>query len=143
MEQVRLASQAGLVASEISTVTTLIDYARTLGGMIGLAVGGIIMREKVFATLRVSFPTLLGSMSLNSLDVVRVESLAPLLHTLPAALSEPLYKGIVDDLHLLFVVDVPFAALACILCLLIANIPLYVILPTSSTDEPSDTQTNK
>ncbi|KAJ2641514.1 hypothetical protein GGF44_002086, partial [Coemansia sp. RSA 1694] len=51
MEQVRLASQAGLMANEISTVTTFIDYSRTLGGMIGLAVGGIIMREKMFATL--------------------------------------------------------------------------------------------
>ncbi|KAJ2744730.1 hypothetical protein GGI20_002745, partial [Coemansia sp. BCRC 34301] len=68
MEQVRLASQAGLLASEISTVTTLIDYARTLGGMIGLAVGGVVMREKVFSSLRESFPALLSSSSLNSMD---------------------------------------------------------------------------
>ncbi|KAJ2063437.1 hypothetical protein GGI08_002531 [Coemansia sp. S2] len=138
MEQVRLASQAGLPAREISTVTTLIDYARTLGGMIGLAIGGIIMRERMFTTVHQSFPILFGSASLKGLDAVWLESLAPLLKTLPPALSEQLYKGIVEDLHLVFVVNVPFAVLACILCLLISNIPLHVILSTNSIDEVSD-----
>ncbi|KAJ2753751.1 hypothetical protein GGI19_002910 [Coemansia pectinata] len=138
MEQVRLASQAGLPAREISTVTTLIDYARTLGGMIGLAIGGIIMREKMFTTVHQSFSALFGSASLKGLDAVWLESLAPLLKTLPLELSEQLYKGIVEDLRLVFVVNVPFAVLACILCLLISNIPLHVILPASSVDEASD-----
>ncbi|KAJ2024239.1 hypothetical protein GGI06_001078 [Coemansia sp. S85] len=50
-------------------------------------------------------------------------------------MSEPLYLGIVKALHLVFVVDVPFAGLACIMCLFIANVPLHHILPVSSTEE--------
>ncbi|KAJ2330554.1 hypothetical protein GGI00_003652 [Coemansia sp. RSA 2681] len=130
MQQVLLASQAGLPANEISTVTTLIDYARTLGGMIGLVVGEVILKEKMFATVRETF-----SMSLEGQDVVALESMAPMLAKLPQAMSEPLYKGIVNALHLVFVVDVPFAAMACILCLFIGSIPLHHILPVSRTEE--------
>ncbi|KAJ2791624.1 hypothetical protein GGI18_000999 [Coemansia linderi] len=137
MEQVRLAGQAGLPARDISTVTTLIDYARTLGGMIGLAVGGIIMREKMFATVSQTFPVLFGSGSLKGLDAVWLESLAPLLPTLPLTLADQLYKGIVNVLHLVFVVNVPFAVLACLLCLLLSNIPLHVVLPASLANEDS------
>ncbi|KAJ2091791.1 hypothetical protein GGI09_005975, partial [Coemansia sp. S100] len=92
----------------------------------------------MFTTVHQSFPILFGSASLKGLDAVWLESLAPLLKTLPPALSEQLYKGIVEDLHLVFVVNVPFAVLACILCLLISNIPLHVILSTNSIDEVSD-----
>ncbi|KAJ2742553.1 hypothetical protein GGI20_004397 [Coemansia sp. BCRC 34301] len=132
MQQVLLASQAGLPANEISTVTTLIDYARTLGGMIGLVVGEVILKEKMFATVRESFGALV---QLEGQDVVALESMAPMLANLPLSMSEPMYKGIVNALHLVFVVDVPFAAMACILCLFIGSIPLHHILPVSRTEE--------
>ncbi|KAJ1997771.1 hypothetical protein GGI04_005280, partial [Coemansia thaxteri] len=69
MEQVRLASQAGLPADEISTITTLIDYARTLGGMIGLAIGGVVLRERMFATVYRSFSAYSGLIPLKGQDV--------------------------------------------------------------------------
>ncbi|KAJ2616739.1 hypothetical protein GGF44_005889, partial [Coemansia sp. RSA 1694] len=68
-------------------------------------------------------------------DTAAVGSFAPLISLLPQPMSEPLYKGIVGALRLVFVVDVPFAALACIICLFVANIPLHHILPVTSTDE--------
>ncbi|KAJ2110343.1 hypothetical protein GGI16_000338 [Coemansia sp. S142-1] len=138
MQQVLLASQAGLPANEISTVTTLIDYARTLGGMIGLVIGEVIMKERLAITVRESFSAFLDFMSGGGgagHDTVAIGSLSPLISLLPQSMSEPLYKGIVRALHLVFVVDVPFAALACIICLFIRNIPLHHILPVSSTDE--------
>ncbi|KAJ2864928.1 hypothetical protein GGH94_002575 [Coemansia aciculifera] len=138
MQQVLLASQAGLPANEISTVTTLIDYARTLGGMIGLVIGEVILKERLAITVRESFSAFIDFMSSGGgggHDTVAIGSLSPLISLLPQSMSEPLYKGIVRALHLVFVVDVPFAALACIICLFIRNIPLHHILPVSSTDE--------
>ncbi|KAJ2018452.1 hypothetical protein H4S04_002968 [Coemansia sp. S16] len=135
MQQVLLASQAGLPANEISTVTTLIDYARTLGGMIGLVVGEVILKEKMFATVRESFSFFIGSAPLEGQDVVALQSMAPMLSKLPQAMSEPLYQGIVKALRLVFVVDVPFAAMACLLCLFIGSIPLHHILPVNNTEE--------
>ncbi|KAJ2801775.1 hypothetical protein H4S07_004844 [Coemansia furcata] len=137
MQQVLLASQAGLPANEISTVTTLIDYARTLGGMIGLVVGEVILKERMAIVVRESFSAFLDFMPASGAgqDTAAIGTLAPLISLLPESLSEPLYKGIVKALHLVFVVDVPFAALACIICLFISNIPLHYILPVSSTDD--------
>ncbi|KAJ2458065.1 hypothetical protein GGF42_002304 [Coemansia sp. RSA 2424] len=139
MQQVLLASQAGLPANEISTVTTLIDYARTLGGMIGLVVGEVILKERISITVRESFSAFLDFLPASSSgagqDTAAVGSFAPLISLLPQSMSEPLYKGIVGALRLVFVVDVPFAALACIICLFVANIPLHHILPVTSTDE--------
>ncbi|KAJ2791625.1 hypothetical protein GGI18_001000 [Coemansia linderi] len=134
MQQVLLASQAGLPANEISTVTTLIDYARTLGGMIGLVVGEVILKEKMFATVQESLSFLPGIPSLEGQDVVVLQSYAPLLSKMPS-ISEPIYKGVVNALRLVFVVDVPFAAMACLLCLFIGSIPLHHILPVKNAEE--------
>ncbi|KAJ2489754.1 hypothetical protein IWW37_003739 [Coemansia sp. RSA 2050] len=137
MQQVLLASQAGLPANEISTVTTLIDYTRTLGGMIGLVVGEVILKERLAITVQESFSAFLDFMPAGGAgqETVAIGSLAPLISLLPRSMSEPLYQGIIKALHLVFVVDVPFAALACVMCLFIANIPLHHILPVSSTEE--------
>ncbi|KAJ2080859.1 hypothetical protein H4R24_002775 [Coemansia sp. RSA 988] len=134
MQQVLLASQAELPVDEISTATTLIDYARTLGGMIGLVIGQVILKEKMFETIRESFSALAPS-QLEGQDVVALESMAPLLSSLPQSMSQPMYDGIVRALNLVFVADVPFAAVACILCLFLANIPLHVILPAKKSEE--------
>ncbi|PIA16249.1 MFS general substrate transporter [Coemansia reversa NRRL 1564] len=134
MQQVLLASQAGLPVDEISTVTTLIDYARTLGGMIGLVIGQVILKEKMFETIRESFSALAPS-NLEGQDVVSLESMAPMLGSLPQSIAQPMYDGVVRALNLVFVADVPFAAIACILCLFLANVPLHVILPAKRLEE--------
>ncbi|KAJ2742554.1 hypothetical protein GGI20_004398 [Coemansia sp. BCRC 34301] len=135
MQQVLLASQAGVPANEISTVTTLIDYARTLGGMIGLVIGEVILKERISATVRESFGAFMPAGGGAGQDTAAVGSFAPLISILPVSMSEPLFRGIVRALHLVFVVDVPFAVLACVLCLFIGNIPLHHILPVTSTEE--------
>ncbi|KAI9502425.1 hypothetical protein GGI25_004708 [Coemansia spiralis] len=141
MQQVLLASQAGLPVNEISTVTTLIDYARTLGGMVGLVIGEVILKQKMFETVDKSgFGAFVGSS--QGQDVVKLESMMPMLSMLPASITQPIYQGIVNALHLVFVVDVPFAGLACILCMFVSNIPLHVILPPTESDEVLETQRN-
>ncbi|KAJ2158479.1 hypothetical protein GGF46_003737 [Coemansia sp. RSA 552] len=132
MQQVLLASQTGIPVDEVSTVTTLIDYARTLGGMIGLVIGEVILKEKMFGTVQQAFGPLV---QLDGQDVVELESMLPMLGMLPSSMSRPVYQGIVRALRLVFVANVPFAAIACILCLFLANIPLHVILPAESTEE--------
>ncbi|KAJ2808527.1 hypothetical protein H4R20_000830 [Coemansia guatemalensis] len=134
MQQVLLAAQAGLPVDEISTVTTLVDYARTLGGMVGLVIGQVILKEKMFETVRNSFG-LLAPSQLEGQDVVDLEGMAPMLGILPQSMAQPVYDGIVRALNLVFVADVPFAALACIMCLFLANIPLHVILPARRSEE--------
>ncbi|KAI8323742.1 MFS general substrate transporter [Martensiomyces pterosporus] len=138
MQQILLASQAGLPADEISTVTTLIDYARTLGGMIGLVIGEVILKQKMFVAVQQAF-SMFGHLQLEGKDVVSLEAMAPLLQKMPKTVVAPVYDGIVRALHLVFVSNVPFAALACILCLFIANIPLHVILPARNTEEVPET----
>ncbi|KAJ1729189.1 hypothetical protein LPJ61_003646 [Coemansia biformis] len=132
MQQILLASQAGLPADEISTVTTLVDYSRTLGGMIGLVIGQVILKEKMFGTIHDQFGPLV---ELGGQDIVSLTSMMPMLQMLPALLSKPIYEGIVNALRLVYVADVPFAALACILCALIPNLPLHAILPAERPDE--------
>ncbi|KAJ1900678.1 hypothetical protein LPJ66_001305 [Kickxella alabastrina] len=134
MQQVLLAAQAGIPADEISTVTTLVDYARTLGGMIGLVIGEVILKDKMFSTVAAAFP-FLGSEVFAGQDVVALEGMAPMLAQLPEAMSAGVYEGVVDALRLVFVVDVPFAAVACVLCVALSNIPLHVVLPASRPDE--------
>ncbi|KAJ2082390.1 hypothetical protein H4R24_001626 [Coemansia sp. RSA 988] len=137
MQQILLAAQAGLPVDEISTVTTLVDYARTLGGMMGLVIGQVILKEKMFATVHSSFGILAPS-QLEGQDVVDLEGMAPMLGILPQAMAQPVYDGIVRALNLVFVADVPFAAVACILCLFLGNIPLHVILPARRSEEIPD-----
>ncbi|KAJ2705592.1 hypothetical protein FB645_002283 [Coemansia sp. IMI 203386] len=133
MQQVLLAAQAGLAVNEISTVTTLVDYARTLGGMIGLVIGEVILKEKMFATVAEAVPVLAKG-ALDGSDVVSLTSMAPMLSILHDT-AQKVYVGVVDALHLVFVVDVPFAAVACVLCLFLKNIPLHVVLPAENPDE--------
>lgn len=139
MQQVLLASQAGLPVNEISTVTTLIDYARTLGGMIGLVIGEVILKEKMFATMKEGpLAALIAKVPLGSSDVVSLESMAPMLSWLPKSMTEYIYKGIVRALQLVFVTDVPFAAVACIMCVFLKDIPLSRILPATKGRERGD-----
>ncbi|KAJ2723689.1 hypothetical protein GGI07_002484 [Coemansia sp. Benny D115] len=134
MQQVLLAAQTGLPANEVSTVTTLVDYARTLGGMVGLVVGEVVLKEKMLAAVGLAFPAMAGD-ALKGQDVVALESMAPLLSKLPLSMTAPVYDGVVDALRLVFVVSVPFAGAACILCLLLRNRPLHDIRPATSPDE--------
>ncbi|KAJ1861933.1 hypothetical protein LPJ73_000901 [Coemansia sp. RSA 2703] len=137
VQQVLLAAQAGLPVDEISTVTTLVDYARTLGGMIGLVIGEVILKEKMFGTMATAFPLVFGADSLQGVDVVALESMAPIMQVMGST-AEPVFKGIVDALHLVFVVNVPFAAVACILCVFLKNIPLHHVLPAKGPEEVSE-----
>ncbi|KAJ2759145.1 hypothetical protein IWQ56_005817 [Coemansia nantahalensis] len=132
MQQVLLTSQAGLPIDEISTVTTLVDYARTLGGMIGLVVGQVILKEKMYGTIHEMFGSFIDT---DGQDMVGMASMTPILGMLPTSVSQTIYEGIVQALRLVFVADVPFAALACILSALIPNIPLHSILPVAHPDE--------
>ncbi|KAJ1997993.1 hypothetical protein GGI06_006355 [Coemansia sp. S85] len=102
--------------------------------MIGLVVGEVILKEKMFATVQESLSFLPGIPSLEGQDVVVLQSYAPLLSKMPS-ISEPIYKGVVNALRLVFVVDVPFAAMACLLCLFIGSIPLHHILPVNNAEE--------
>ncbi|KAJ2452796.1 hypothetical protein EV183_002694 [Coemansia sp. RSA 2336] len=134
MQQVLLASQAGLPVDEISTVTTLVDYARTLGGMIGLVIGQVILKAKLFATINDMFGVF-SPVQGEGHDVVSLTSMVPMMSLLPESTAKEVYDGVVRALHYVFIADVPFAAAACILCLLLANIPLYVMLPPERTEE--------
>ncbi|KAJ2358454.1 hypothetical protein GGF43_000800 [Coemansia sp. RSA 2618] len=134
MQQVLLGSQAGLPVDEISTVTTLVDYARTLGGMIGLVIGQVILKEKMFATVNREFG-MFSPVQGEGHDVVSLMSMVPMMSLLPASTTKDIYNGVVDALHYVFVADVPFAAIACILCLFLANIPLHVVLPPKRVEE--------
>ncbi|KAJ2715690.1 hypothetical protein H4R19_001063 [Coemansia spiralis] len=131
MQQVLLASQAGLPIDQISTVTTLVDYARTLGGMIGLVIGQVILKEKMFGIIHAQFG---GLVDMDGKDVVGLEAMMPMVGMLPTTMSQPIYDGIVHALRLVFAADIPFAALACILSALIPNIPLHVIQPPAEPD---------
>ncbi|KAJ1840253.1 hypothetical protein LPJ70_004732, partial [Coemansia sp. RSA 2708] len=135
MQPILLASQAGLPVDEISTVTTLVDYARTLGGMIGLVVGQVILKEKLFATINREFGVFSPVQGSEGHDVVGLTSMVPMLGLLPADTAKVVYDGVVDALHYVFVADVPFAAAACIMCLFLANTPLHVVLPARRVDE--------
>ncbi|KAJ2483653.1 hypothetical protein IWW56_000217 [Coemansia sp. RSA 2131] len=139
MQQVMLASQAGLPVNEISTVTTLVDYARTLGGMIGLVIGQVILKEKLFATINREFGVF-SPVHGEGHDVVSLTSMVPMMSLLPSSVAKDVYNGVVNALHYVFIADVPFAAMACILCLFLSNIPLHVVLPPNrkQVSEPCD-----
>ncbi|KAJ2503102.1 hypothetical protein GGH96_000545 [Coemansia sp. RSA 1972] len=133
MQQVLLASQAGLPVPEISTVTTLVDYARTLGGMIGLVIGQVILKEKLFATINEEFGVF-SPVRGEGHDVVSLTSMVPMMSLLPASVAERVYSGVVGALHFVFIANVPFAVLACILCVFLSNIPLHLV-PTRKVPE--------
>ncbi|KAJ2519315.1 hypothetical protein H4217_002767 [Coemansia sp. RSA 1939] len=142
MQQVLLSAQAGLPANEISTATTLIDYARTLGGMVGLVIGEVILKEKVFQAVNaMGFGSFVGTAT-GGTDFVQLESMLPLLRMLPSSISLPIYEGIVNAIHYVYVTDVPFAGTACILCMLVSNVPLHHILPATNSEELLETQRN-
>ncbi|KAJ2783436.1 hypothetical protein H4R18_001701 [Coemansia javaensis] len=132
MQQILLSSQAGLPVDEISTVTTLIDYARTLGGMIGLVIGQVILKERMFATIRSEFGSLIEP---GGQDMFALAAMMPMLNMLPAQVAQAVYSGIVHALRLVFVAGVPFAGVACIMCALIPNVPLHHILSPTHPDE--------
>ncbi|KAJ1789457.1 hypothetical protein LPJ59_005340 [Coemansia sp. RSA 2399] len=141
MQQVLLSAQAGLPANEISTATTLIDYARTLGGMVGLVIGEVILKEKIFQAVdEMGFGSFVGTAGGG--DFVQLESMLPMLHILPSSVSLPIYNGLLNAIHYVFITDVPFAAAACILCMFVSNVPLHHILPATNSEELLETQRN-
>ncbi|KAJ2148672.1 hypothetical protein IW143_000557 [Coemansia sp. RSA 520] len=134
MQQVLLASQAGLPVTEVSTVTTLVDYARTLGGMIGLVIGQVILKEKLFATINREFGVF-SPVRGEGHDVVSLTSMVPMMSLLPESVAKDVYNGVVDALHYVFIADVPFAVMACILCVFLSNIPLHAVSPNRKDSE--------
>ncbi|KAJ1679015.1 hypothetical protein EV182_002902, partial [Spiromyces aspiralis] len=119
MQQVLLAGQAGLSLDEVATVTTLIDYSRTLGSMIGLVISEVVLKDQVIKKLTtiLSQFSFIPVVDLHYIDLVSLQTMLPALRKFSDSISIPVFNALKDAINLTYAINVAFAGIAFVLCL--------------------------
>ncbi len=107
----------------LGTATSSATFFRSIGGSFGVAIFGAIFNNRLFSELRRYLPAPV----LRAMHSVSGNSIASNPKQL-AALPAPIHHGFVEafghSLTFMFLVGVPFAAVAFLLCWLIPELPL-------------------
>jgi hypothetical protein len=107
----------------LGTATSSATFFRSIGGSFGVAIFGAIFNNRLFAEL----PKYLPERVLRAMHSVAGNSIASNPKQL-AQLPAPIHHGFVEafghSLTFMFLVGVPFAVLAFVLCWLIPETPL-------------------
>ncbi|KAJ1919127.1 hypothetical protein H4219_002176 [Mycoemilia scoparia] len=133
-QQILLAGQAGLKFNDVATVTTLVDYSRTLGGMIGLVIGEVILKDQIIKKMDDVLDGLsfLPKVDLSRMDLVTLQNYLPLLNKLSSSITAPIYEAIVGAIGLTLAVYVAFAGAAFLASIFLKPKPLVSPQPVSS-----------
>ncbi|KAJ1917903.1 hypothetical protein H4219_002947 [Mycoemilia scoparia] len=135
IQQMLLAAQVNISPVDIATVTTMVDYARTFGGMVGLIIGESLLKNQIYNKV---VPTL-GDIpllnlrstekshsekytSLKNIDFLSVGKSIPAFRAaFPEVIEKALIEGAEGFSHITLV-NIISAGIAFILCLFIKQI---------------------
>ncbi|KAJ1675780.1 hypothetical protein EV182_000587 [Spiromyces aspiralis] len=129
IQQMLLAAQDGVPTTDIATVTTLVDYARTFGGMIGLVVGLSILRtwvsHRVIPILKgiPLFSLTTGGNDLMSIDITEIGPHIPVLRkAFPSIVSAAINEAF-RGFHVLFILNAIYAFTALAFFVFVRQLP--------------------
>ena len=101
-----LSVQNAVPPRQIGSVTSLVQFFRSMGGTLGVAGLGAVLTHHMAAEMRTLFPSLSGEAMPNPQDLMAPGSAA----SIPAALREALQQVLSHGLHHVFIYGVIIAA---------------------------------
>jgi EmrB/QacA subfamily drug resistance transporter len=124
MQTMTLIVQNAVDRADLGVATAATQFVRSAGGTVGIAVLGTVMSSRLGSAIAAHLPAgaaaAMPAEGLSAGSVLDPSALAGL----PAPIALAVRQGLADALHQVFVVGLPFAALAVVAALLIREIPL-------------------
>jgi hypothetical protein len=132
MQVLLLVAQNSVGYSELGVATSLAAFGRSIGGAVGVAIGGTILSSRLDHNLTTQL-TKIPSSALASPAIQgaiakvhggSVTASPALIKAFPPAVQQAVKVGFSDSLHVVFLASVPVAALGVIGALLLKEVPL-------------------
>jgi EmrB/QacA subfamily drug resistance transporter len=130
MQVLLLVAQNSVDYAELGVATSLAAFGRSIGGAIGVAIGGTILSSR----LEHNLTTQIGKIPHGTNPVIQaavgkvnggsVTASPALIKAMPAVVQHAVKVGFSDSLHVVFLASVPVAALGVIGALLLREVPL-------------------
>ncbi|KAI8868700.1 MFS general substrate transporter [Ramicandelaber brevisporus] len=111
MASVTLACQTSVPQSDMANVTSLLQFLRSLGGIIGLAVQSTVLNNELSSHLSPE----LAKIASQSQTTIRMQ---------PKEIADEIISAYVSSLHTMYIVTVPFVVLGFLAALFIRHVPL-------------------
>jgi EmrB/QacA subfamily drug resistance transporter len=132
MQVLLLVAQNSVDYSELGVATSLAAFGRSIGGAVGVAIGGTILSSRLDHNLSsqltkiprsaLSSPSVQGA--ITKVHGGSVTASPALIKSMPAVVQHAVKVGFSDSLHVVFLASVPVAALGVIGALLLKEVPL-------------------
>ncbi|GEN79800.1 MFS transporter [Actinotalea fermentans] len=135
MQTMTLIVQNAVDRADLGVATAATQFFRSAGGTVGIAVLGTVMTSRLGPSIAAHLPEGAASAmpegGLSAGSVLDPSALAGLPETIAVAVRE----GLADALHQVFVVGLPFAAVALLATMAIRAIPLRQTLEPAATPD--------
>jgi MFS family permease len=124
LQVMTLAVQNAVPRSELGVATATATFFRSMGSSLGGAVFGAILINRLLVHLKTNLPA--AARGHVSLSPSTIENGIPqsALHSLPPAVTHGILQSYVMSFHDMFLLAIPFAALAFVVALFLKEIPL-------------------
>ncbi|RUS29735.1 major facilitator superfamily domain-containing protein [Jimgerdemannia flammicorona] len=115
MQTMTLAAQSSVEYKDVAVVTTLINFWRTIGGVLGIAISGSIFNNKLLASLT--------SLQLD-FSIAAARTNVAYVQMLPEAVKGQVINSYVQSLSLVFIVGTPLAGVTFLASLFVQHFKL-------------------
>jgi len=119
MPVLTLAVQNAVERKNLGTATSSVTFFRSIGSSLGAAIFGAILANRLTAHLTQTLPSSVATHAARGLS-----RSAASLHKLPPTVAEKILTAFARSFHDVFLVGIPFAALAFIVALFLKESPL-------------------
>jgi MFS family permease len=138
MQTYTLVVQNTVARADLGVATSAVQFFRSVGGTVGIAVLGTIMTSRMMTAIPEHLPPgaaeAMGDQSVDAGSVLDPHALAQL----PEAIAVAVRQGLADSLHLVFLVAIPLVLVAVVATVFIKAVPLR---ETLHPEEPVAKQT--
>jgi hypothetical protein len=127
---------------DLGTATSAVNFFRSIGGTVGVALFGGIFSARFFGELRRLLPAeLAGRINLQELS-----STPGAIRSLPPQIRAAIVESIAEGVHLVFLAAVPMVFMAFVLAWFLREKPLadqaHIVRGETATGVPRETQRN-
>jgi EmrB/QacA subfamily drug resistance transporter len=132
MQVLLLVSQNAVEYQELGVATSLAAFGRSIGGAVGVAVGGTILSNQLAHHITAQLAKIPASYQHNPLFTAAITKVKTgdvtaspaAIQAMPAVVQHAVKVGFSDALHVVFLASVPVAALGVIGALILKEVPL-------------------
>ena len=132
MQVLLLVAQNSVEYSELGVATSLAAFGRSIGGAVGVAIGGTILSSRLNHNLAAQVAKIPHGVLTNPAIQAAITKVhggsvtasPALIQRMPAVVQNAVKVGFSDSLHVVFLASVPVAALGVIGALMLKEVPL-------------------